>query len=356
MLAWSTPNYNRPMFVRDLGEFDLIDRLESSIRFRNDAQVDLLRNLGIRVEVGIGDDAAAWSYPESKVVGTTDAMVEDIHFIVGKMPWRDLGWKALASNLSDVGAMGCSPAFALVTLGLRGDLPVDGLIEMYGGMMDVLELTGGALIGGDVVRSDTFFVSVSLEGFAEAGANVLRRNCARAGDDIAVTGHLGSSAGGLRLILEDGLEDRIDPATSRHLATAHNRPTPRVAEGLALRKLGVRCAMDISDGLTADLTKVCVASGLGARIEAGRIPADSHLKSAFPSDWLHLALGGGEDYELVFCAPSATMDRVTDELGSTVSVIGKMVGDNPKVTVVSDDGTEVIVGSAGWDHFSSQNG
>ena len=94
--------------------------------------------------------------------------------------------------------MGCSPTFALVTLGLRGDLPVAGLIEMYAGMMDVLELTGGALIGGDVVRSDTFFVSVSLEAFAEAGARVLRRDSARAGDAIAVTGSLGSSAGGLR--------------------------------------------------------------------------------------------------------------------------------------------------------------
>ena len=154
------------------------------------------RDLRVHVEVGIGDDAAAWSYTESKVVGTTDAMVENIHFIVGKMPWRELGWKALASNLSDVGAMGCSPTFALVTLGLRGDLPVPGLVEMYAGMMDVLELTGGALAGGDVVRSDTFFVSVSLEGIAEAGASVLRRDCAQPGDAIAVTGNLGSSAGG----------------------------------------------------------------------------------------------------------------------------------------------------------------
>lgn len=350
------PIYNRRMLVRDLGEFELIDRLESSVRHRNSLQMEMLRGSGIKVELGIGDDAAAWTYPESVVVGTSDAMVEDVHFIAGKMPWRELGWKALASNLSDVGAMGCSPTFALVTLGLRGDLPVAGLIDMYNGMMDVLELTGGTLIGGDVVRSNTFFVSVSLEGFAEAGANVLRRNEARAGDAVAVTGRLGSSAGGLRLVLEDGLADGLDPATRCHLSTAHNRPMPRVAEGLTLRRLGVRCAMDVSDGLTADLSKVCVASGLRARIEAGKLPADSHLKAAFPSDWLQLALGGGEDYELLFCAAESTMDKVIDELGSSVSVIGRMVDDEPGVTVVADDGTEVVVGSAGWDHFSSQHG
>ena len=349
-------NYNRPMLVRDLGEFELIDRLESAVRSRNNLQIELLRESGVQVEVGIGDDAAAWTYPESKVVGTTDAMVEDIHFIVGKMPWRELGWKALASNLSDVGAMGCSPTFALVTLGLRGDLPVAGLVEMYGGMMDVLELSGGAIVGGDVVRSDTFFVSVALEGSAEAGANVLRRNCARPGDAIAVTGHLGCSAGGLRLILDEWVAQRVDLAAQCHLSSAHYRPIPRVAEGLALRRLGVRCAMDVSDGLTADLAKICVASRLAARIEVGRIPADEYLKSSFPSDWLQLALGGGEDYELVFCASDATMEEVIGELGSSVSVIGRMVDDEPGVTVVGDDGTEVIVGSSGWDHFAGQHG
>lgn len=322
------------------------------MRAKNDAQIELLRDLRVQVEVGIGDDAAAWSYPESTVVSTTDAMVEDVHFIVGKMPWRELGWKALASNLSDVGAMGCYPTFALVTLGLRGDLPVSGLIEMYAGMMDVLELTGGVLIGGDVVRSETFFVSVSLEGIAEAGANVLRRSNARAGDAIAVTGQLGSSAGGLRLILEDGLAGRLDPATRCHLSTAHNRPMPRVSEGLVLRRLGVTCAMDVSDGLMADLHKVCVASGLGARIEVGKLPADSHLKSAFPGDWPQMALGGGEDYELLFCAPDESMDRVIAELDPSISVIGRMVDDNTGVTVVDNDGIEVVVGPSGWDHFA----
>ena len=353
MRAQSTPNYNRHMLVADIGEFDLIDRLETAVRDRNGRQISLLRDRGVRVELGIGDDAAAWSYPSATVVSTTDTMVENVHFIVGKTPWRELGWKAMASNLSDVGAMGCSPTFALVTLGLRGDIPLAGLVEMYGGMMDVLESTGGVLAGGDVVRSQTLFVSVALEGISEPGAQVLRRDAARPGDAIAVTGHLGCSAGGLRLLLDETMSCELDSTTRSHLTSAHNRPHPRVAQGIALRRLGVRCAMDVSDGLTADLAKVCAASGLSAQIEADKVPADAHLKTAFPDDWLQLALGGGEDYELVFCADDRTMGSVMSELGDTVNLIGSMTVGAPGVTVLNTDGTEVALGTAGWDHFSA---
>ena len=344
------------MLVADIGEFELIDRLESSVRNRNCVQFDLLRDLGVSVELGIGDDAAAWSYPDSTVVGTTDTMVENIHFIVGKTPWRELGWKALASNLSDIGAMGCSPTFALVTLGLRSDIPIRGLIEMYDGMMDVLEHTGGALAGGDIVRSDTFFVSVALEGISESRTHILRRDAARSGDAIAVTGHLGCSAGGLQLILGESQAQGLDTAIRRHLISTHNRPQPRVAHGIALRKLGVRCAMDVSDGLIADLSKVCAASGLSALIEADRVPADSHLRTAFPTDWLRLALGGGEDYELVFCADDLTMENVISELGNCVTVIGRMADGEPGVTVLNSNGAEVVVETSGWDHFTAQHG
>ena len=352
MRAQPTPNYNRHMFVADIGEFELIGRLESSIHERNHRQIDLLHARGVHIELGIGDDAAAWRYPGTTVVSTTDTMVENVHFIVDRTPWRELGWKALASNLSDVGAMGCEPTFALVTLGLRADIPLNGLIEMYDGMMDVLECTGGALVGGDVVRSQTFFVSVSLEGISESRAQVMRRDSARPGDAVAVTGHLGCSAGGLRLILGESASSHLDSTTRCHLTTAHNRPQPRVAEGIALRKLGVKCAMDVSDGLTADLAKMCAASGLSARIEADKVPADTHLKAAFPTDWLQLALGGGEDYELVFCADDLTMERVVSELGPIVSVIGRIADKGTGVTVVDADGDEIKVHTSGWDHFS----
>ena len=340
------------MLVADIGEFDLIDRLERSIRARNAAQVERLRARGVRVELGIGDDAAAWSYPRGTVVATTDAMVENVHFTPTTTPWRRLGWKALASNLSDVGAMGCAPTFALVTLGLRGDLPVAGLAEMYAGMMDALEYAGGAIAGGDVVRSDTFFVSVSLEGLSAPDGATLRRDAAKPGDLVAVTGHLGCSAAGLRLLLEGESAVGVDLSdeTRDHLASAHNRPLPRVAEGMALARLGVRCAMDVSDGLAADLAKLCAASGVSARIETPRLPADRHLRTAFPNDWTRLALSGGEDYELLFAANAATMRAVKGELGAAVSVIGE-IGEGAGVSAVDGDGREVAPTSGGWDHF-----
>ena len=141
------------------------------------------------------------------------------------------------------------------------------LQAMYAGMMDACERFGGALVGGDVVRSDVFFVTVALEGMADAGAEVMSRAAANVGDAVAVTGDLGASAGGLRLLLDPNAARAADRAARRRLIDRHNRPTPRVEEGLALREAGVRCAMDVSDGLAADLAKLCAASGAAASSE-----------------------------------------------------------------------------------------
>ena len=135
---------------------------------------------------------------------------------------------------------------------------------------------------------------------------------------------------------------------------AHNRPLPRVAEGTALARVGVRCAMDVSDGLAADLAKLCAASGVSARIEASRLPADVHLRTAFPQEWAPLALTGGEDYELVFTADAETMDAAKRELGegsAGVTVIGEIEA-GAGVTVIDSDGGEVMLDSGGWDHFA----
>ncbi len=228
------------MLIGDIGEFELIGLLESSIRDRNTRQIDLLRKHGIEVEIGIGDDAAAWRYPVLTVVSTTDTMVEGVHFKIGSIGWRDLGWKAMASNLSDVAAMGCSPSFAMVTLGLPPSLPVDGLTTMYAGMMDACEHCGGALIGGDVVRSDAFFVTIALEGFAEGAEPLLRRSAALPGQQIAVTGSLGGSAAGLKLILDPMSGVAGGSVERKSLVAAHNRPVPRVAAGRGLRAAGVQ--------------------------------------------------------------------------------------------------------------------
>ena len=378
--------YNAAMLVRDIGEFELIALLEARIRERNRVQAGKLRALGVEVELGIGDDAAAWVQRGARVVSTTDTMVEGVHFIADATPWPELGWKAMASNLSDVASMGCSPTLALVTLGLRGDIPVEGLARMYDGMMEACKYAGGAIIGGDVVRSDTFFVTVALEGVCGAESAVMSRSAARVGDLIGVTGRLGSSAGGLALLLDAEAVGRgVSEEARAHLVEAHNRPIARVAEGIALRELGVRCAMDVSDGLAADLGKLCAASGVSAVVYADRLPAEGYLREAFPNRWREFALGGGEDYEIVFTADADVMEAAAERLGEGVRVIGRIeegdddhphpnlppsrgkgsphassrgrgLSQSSRVRVVDSEGNEIETGSGGWDHFGGRDG
>jgi thiamine-monophosphate kinase len=253
----------------------------------------------------------------------------------------------MATNQSDVAAMGCMPMYAVVSLGLRDDLPVDGLEQMYRGMAAACAANGGTVVGGDVVRSPTFFVTVAMTGRADGAGPLLTRDAARPGDIIAVTGNLGSSAGGLQT-LKDGLT--LDSEIAAHLRNAHNRPSPRVTEGYALRALGVLAAIDISDGLVDDLGKFCAASGMGADLRADQVPVDDRLKCAFPDSWLSLALSGGEDYELAFAAPAETVVETAKKLDAMVTPIGQ-VREGSGVRVLKDDGDEISVGRGGWDHF-----
>lgn len=351
--------YNsRVMLVSEIGEFDLIDRLAARIDDRNARRVRELDARGFRMLRAIGDDAAAWDAPPGARVITTDTMVEGVHFRLDYTPWRDIGWKCLATNISDVAAMGCVPTYAIITLGLRPDLPVEGLETLYDGMMEVAAELGGAVVGGDVVRSPAFFITVALQGAAPGGSDALMlRDAANPGDLIAVTGPLGSSAGGLRLLASEAAQGVAADAAA-YLVNAHNRPTPRVCEGVALADAGVRCAMDISDGLMDDLAKLCRASGVGARVYAQRTPADARLKAAFPDEWLDLALGGGEDYELLFAAPPAVMRRAISAIDPPPAVVGAITeyaGDGsasaPRTTLVDARGKPLDVARGGWDHF-----
>ena len=339
------------MLVRDLGEFELIDRLAAVIATANERRIAQIGERGFRMLRAIGDDAAAWHAPSGTRVLTTDTMVERVHFDLRYTNWRDLGWKCLATNISDIAAMGCVPTWATVTLGLRPDLSVIGLEELYKGMMELTAECGGAIVGGDIVKSPVFFISVALEGAATSGSSnpLLLRDDATPGDLIAVTGHLGSSGGGLRLLLS-GADAHTDPAAA-HLKRAHNRPMPRVQAGVSLARQGVRCAMDISDGLVDDLGKLCRASGVHAQIHTPNLPVDARLKAAFPADWLTLALGGGEDYELLFTAPPEVMRKAAQATDAPITVIGEILAGEPGVTVLDARNEPLDIASGGWDHF-----
>ena len=330
------------MLVQDVSEFELIEALSRALPSPTAGPTSGLR-------IGIGDDAAAWDSPAGTTVLTTDTMVEGVHFDLGWMDWPDLGWKSLAVNLSDIAAMGCAPTYAVVALGLRGDLPVDGVTAIYEGMAEASRRFECAVVGGDVVRSPVLFVTVAMQGSPDRSERILMRTGSEPGEVVAVTGTLGSSAAGLKLLQNGALKDD----RYGRLIDAHLRPQPRVAVGRTLSETRVSAAMDISDGLVADLTKLCDASSVGAEIDASSVPVDPALKSAFPDDWLELALGGGEDYELLFTARPEAVERIATEVDVPVTVVGRTVAAAEGVKIFDASGAPLSVDLTGWDHFKA---
>ena len=334
------------MQIRDLGEFGLIERLNSMVT-RGRRGPDNGATHKFRLLVDTGDDTAAWAASDATELFTTDTVVEGIHFTRETTPWPDLGWKSLASNISDIAAMGGLPLYALITLGLPPETEVADIEELYRGMLEIGEKYGVAIVGGDMVRSPVIFITVALTG-VRTGSPMLRTT-AQAGDLVAVTGFLGSSGGGLKLMLE-GLA--VPEDTAAFLREAHRHPQPAVAEGQLLSQSGVLTAMDVSDGLADDLSKLCLASGLAARIFAAQIPVHPYLRQAFPDDYLESALNGGEDYLLLFTAAEETVKEVLPNLPESAASIGEIVdGPAGQVTLIGPNDEETVVSRAGWDHF-----
>ena len=336
------------MRVRDIGEFGVIERLNRMIVGRG-AGNEAVRAFPLLVDTG--DDTAVWQAGEGRELFTTDTMVEGVHFTRETTPWRELGWKAIASNISDVASMGGLPAYALITLGLPPETAVSDIEEMYRGMLEIGDEYGMGVVGGDIVRSPVFFVTTALTGVTQR--QPLLRSTARPGDAVAVSGWLGSSAGGLRLLLEcpDAAGEAAD-----YLRDAHRRPAPAVQEGQLLSKAGIATAMDVSDGLVDDLGKLCKASGAAARVNASAVPTHPLLRQRFPGEALSLALGGGEDYVLLFTGPPEAVEPLIPRLGEGSAVIGTVAPQEEsvgpgRVAVVDDAGRELSLSGGGWDHF-----
>ena len=329
--------------VREIGESALIERIAAQV---SAAGLGVPTAGGFDLRLGIGDDAAAWRIASGTEVVTTDTVVEGMHFTQQSMPWADLGWKLWAANVSDVVSMGAVPLTGIVTLGLPSDLPLEAIDGLYEGMLDGCRCYGTLIVGGDIVGGHELFVAVAMNGVCEA--EPLRRDTAAPGDAIAVTGSLGGSRGGLQLLTSGGT---LSTTEEHVLVAAHRRPLPRVEVGEALLAAGIRCAMDVSDGLTTDLAKMCVASGVSARVDATSVPVASALWSAFPDQALNIALAGGEDYEILFAGPRAAVERAVAQIPHA-AVIGEITdGDPRKVRVVRPDGEEIPLELAGWEHL-----
>lgn len=363
-----------------MAEFDLIDRIRSRVATRSD------------VLLGIGDDAAIVRVPaDRQLVVCTDTLNAGVHFPYGTRA-ADIGWKALAVNLSDLAAMAAQPAWCTLSLSMPDDDPawLDGFLDGF------LELAGQrrvALIGGDTTRGP-LSISVTAHGLVGPG-RALRRGGAQVGDDIWVTGTLGDAAGALALLLaapdrDVGLPtsdthggeaaDRAvndhragaggaptpsksaDAGALDHLRARLDRPTPRVAVGDRLGGIA-HAGIDISDGLLADLGHICRASGVLAEILLDALPCSPALAAVFDIDARRvLQAGGGDDYELCFSAPVDTRGDIAViavQTGTTITRIGRLVagagiGDDvgDDVRVLGADGAPWQPPRRGYTHFA----
>jgi thiamine-monophosphate kinase len=306
------------------------------------------------VRLGIGDDAALLAVPAGQLlVVSTDTLVAGVHFPQSTKA-HDIGWKALAVNLSDLAAMGATPAWATLALTLpQGNaLWVADFADGFGALAREFKL---ALVGGDTTQGP-LSITVTVHGFVPEGSALLRSG-ARAGDAVFVTGTLGDAAAGLYCVGQDDdarglLSASRGPCAA--LIERLNRPSPRVAQGLELRGRASAC-IDISDGLVADLGHICAASGVGAEIEVESLPASSALlglcdaatRGAFQ-------LAGGDDYELCFTAADAEADALLGDLarsGCGATRVGRIVPGSG-VRVRDAAGNSVVPLRGGWEHFT----
>jgi thiamine-monophosphate kinase len=319
------------------------------------------------VETGIGDDTAVLlPLPGARLLATTDLLVENVHF---RRAWAspfDIGWKAMAVNLSDIAGKGGRPLWALVGLALPAPADPAEVESLYEGMRQAAAPYGVAIIGGDTSTSPGgWFVNVTLLGEHEGSPRL--RSGATPGDAVAVTGTLGRSAAGLAALEAGraGLGPRlrqVRPATLEAVTAAHLRPTARVAEG---RRLGAAAAvhamMDCSDGLATDLAHICRESGVGARVALSRLPVDPaarEVAGALGAEALSWATSGGEDFELLLTCDPASVDALQDGLrratGTALTVVGEIEAFNAleaRVTFLDAAGEPVAV-APGYEHFS----
>ncbi len=337
------------MKVSELGEHGLIDLIAEIIDGSRDKKAASWRNLIL----GIGDDAAAWYSNNSIQLATVDALRENIHFNLKTTGWADLGWKALAVNLSDIAAIGGIPEYALVALALPEQTKVENVLELYRGMVELARKFGVAIVGGDTDHASSVDITVTVTGTQRRDQPLLTRSMAKVGDKIAVTGYLGGAAGGLEMLTK---RLKFDSEASVSLRQGFLRPYPRVTEGQVLADNGVRSAIDISDGLVADMVHICRASGVSARIEVDRVPVAPVVKANFGDRALEMALSGGEDYELLFTAGEKIIEEVKASTSCPITVIGEIIPNEEKneVKLVDDQGRTVNLPSAGWEHFTTK--
>jgi len=334
--------------LSEIGEFGLIAHID-----------ELIREEGVDtpgLTLGIGDDAAS-VLPDAghELLITCDCMVEGRHFLPKRIDPTDLGRRAMVSNISDIGAMGGSPLYALVSLGLKSQTLVSDVEAMYRGFLLELNPFGASIIGGNMTNSEhALFVDITLIGQAKKG-DIVRRSTAKVGDAILTTGYPGESAAGLNILKAHPKKD-----LSEHpLVQAFNCPSHRAREGEAIAQSGHATAMiDTSDGFLGDLGHICQESGVGAIIALEKFPVREELRqfaAQLGRDPYELVFQESDDYELIVTCPSENVAIIRSVVGTLsdvpVNEVGKIVGASEGIKLMRPDGTQRVVSPLGWDHF-----
>ena len=290
------------------------------------------------VLVPVGDDCAVFEIGDTTWVAASDMLTHGYHFKDWATP-EDVGYKAVAVNASDVAAMGGTPRFVLTSGGAPDPRTA---LRCFRGVMEACERFGVYPLGGDTTRADTLTVDVAILG--ELATRPVLRSGARPGDLLSVTGELGAGAAGL-LALEQ------DVSGHERLIRRYLRPEPRTGAGRAAAYLGASAMMDLSDGLASDVRRVCERSGVGCEVDLDLLPVEEdtrELARSLGHDPAVLAATGGEDYELLICAPEQTLEALAESIDVPLTTVGEIKqGD-----VAFKRGNTPVEGLSGWDHFA----
>ena len=336
--------------IATLGEFGLIDKITEGIVHKN---VSTIR--------GIGDDAAELSYPDTRVLVSTDILMEGIHFDLTYVPLKRLGYKSAVVNFSDIYAMNGTPRQIVVSLGISRRFTVEHIQQLYEGLRLACEVYGVDLVGGDTTSSrQGLVISVTVIGDAPA-SKVVGRDGARPNDLICVSGDLGAAYMGLQVLEREkaasvGIKD-FEPqfAGKEYLVERQLKPEARRDIVNQLDRAGIvpTSMIDISDGLSSELLHICQKSKTGCRIYEERIPID--YQTAVMAQELNMnlvtaAMNGGEDYELLFTVPLADHDRIKDISG--IRIIGHITDQTLGCAMITRDGeSEIAIKAQGWNHL-----
>lgn len=302
-----------------MGEFELLAKLR-----------ERLPAAGPRVELGSGDDAAV-TVPGGATATSIDALVDGVHFRRGEAGPETIGRKALATALSDLAAMGAEAGEAYVALGAPEDLGEAELLAVLDGMLELAAATGTTLAGGDLTRAPALTLVLAVVGHAPDPGQLVTRGGARPGDLVVLTGEIGGAASGRLLLDEPELAAAVAEPVAAGLRARQLDPLPRLDSGRALAAAGATAMIDLSDGLAADAGHLAAASGVALEIEAGSLPLAggvAEVAAAAGLDPLRLAVGGGEDYELLATLPTERFDEAkaaVEAAGQRLTRIGDVV-------------------------------